>query len=86
MQSFSVWSVFSVDSSHAGSVARSAFLSIWCILWFPPHMQSFSVWSVVSLHMQSFFRVVRVFRGLFHAGSAARSALFEYFVCFVVSS
>ena len=37
---FSVWSVFSVDSSHAGSAARSAFLSIWCILWFPLHMQS----------------------------------------------
>ena len=38
--------------SHAGSAARSAFWCILCILWFP-------------LHMQCFFRVVRVFRGLF---------------------
>ena len=34
-QSFSVCPVFSVDSLYAGSTARSAFLSIWCILWFP---------------------------------------------------
>ena len=38
---FSVWSVFSVDSLYAGSAARSAFLSIWCILWFPSIGSSF---------------------------------------------
>ena len=46
MQSFSVCSVVFL---HAGSAARSAFLSILCILWFPSHMQSF-LWSHFFYH------------------------------------
>ena len=50
MQSFSVWSVFSVDSSHAGSPVRSAFLV-------------YFVYFVVSSPHAVFFCVVRVFCG-----------------------
>ena len=72
MQSFSVWSVFSVDSSHAGSPARSAFWCILCILWFPPHAVFFPCgpcfpWTLPTLAVLrvALFGVFCVFCGFF---------------------